>query len=59
LILTRELDPPAEQRARQNRVSILSGANIVHLREVALMWQQGESVAVIQAWIDQLSTARL
>ena len=58
LISTRELDPPAEQRARQNRVIILSGANIVHLREVALMWQQGESVAVIQAWIDQRSTER-
>lgn len=56
LISTRPLDPPAEQRARQNRVIVLTGANIIHLGQVAQKWQQGQAVSEIQTWIDSLQS---
>lgn len=59
LLSAKPLDPPADQRARQNRVLILTGSKMIKLSHVAKMWQEGQSITAIQQWIDQLETEAL
>lgn len=54
LLSAKQLDAPAEQRARQNRVLVLTGNKIIQLTQVSKMWQEGKSVNEIQCWIDNL-----